>query len=333
MVTSTPSDKLAETRNLDEVEHFSLRLIGCKHCHNTDIVKYGTYKGRQRYFCNACQRKFADTNALPGKRFPAEQVGAAVGMFYRGLSTQEIGQQLAQQYSIPAPSKSTVYRWVTEYTRYALKQTGSAKATTGNTWVADETVIKVGGKNYWLWDVMDVRSRYILASRLSATRYTKDAEIVFRQAAQQASHPPKVIVTDRLRSYIDGIERVFGSDSKHVQSGGIRAEINNNLSERLQGTVKQRTKVMRGLQNRETAQQVIDGWAFHYNYFKPHESLKGKTPAEVAKATSPFANWEDVARHEPVFEQPLRERRLRDRTFTAGRRLPEARYFRRRAGL
>ena len=72
--------------------------------------------------------------------------------------------------------------------------------------------------------------------------------------------------------------------------------MNNNLSERLQGTIRQREKVMRGLKSLRSAQLVMDGWALHYNYFRPHESLGDRTPAQAARIDRPFKNWEDVAR-------------------------------------
>ena len=34
----------------------------------------------------------------------------------------------------------------------------------------------------------------------------------------------------------------------------------------------------------------------YYNYLKPHHSLKGKTPAEVAKVDYKSKNWGDVIR-------------------------------------
>jgi transposase-like protein len=106
--------------------------------------------------------------------------------------------------------------------------------------------------------------------------------------------PPKFIVTDKLGAYIEGIERVFGSDSIHVQSQGMQSSTHNNSIERFHGTIKQRTKVMRGLHSKESARLVMDGWLVHYNFFRPHESLKGRTPAEVAGVEAPFKSWADV---------------------------------------
>ena len=34
--------------------------ITCKYCGAGGVVKYGSYKGVQRYWCKVCQRKFKD---------------------------------------------------------------------------------------------------------------------------------------------------------------------------------------------------------------------------------------------------------------------------------
>jgi hypothetical protein len=44
----------------------------------------------------------------------------------------------------------------------------------------------------------------------------------------------------------------------------------------------------------KTDKQFLDGWLVHYNFFRPHMSLKDKTPAEVAGIKFPFHNWRDV---------------------------------------
>ena len=50
--------------------------------------------------------------------------------------------------------------------------------------------------------------------------------------------------------------------------------------ERLNGTVRDREKVMRGMQTKETAQKIIEAMRIHYDYVREHSKL-GKTPAET----------------------------------------------------
>jgi len=71
-------------------------------------------------------------------------------------------------------------------------------------------------------------------------------------------------------------------------------ENNTNLIERFHGTLKQRTKIMRGLKDIKTAKLFTEGWLLHYNYLRPHESLRGSTPAQVAGVKYPYRNWQDV---------------------------------------
>ena len=62
----------------------------------------------------------------------------------------------------------------------------------------------------------------------------------------------------------------------------IKEGTNNNIIERLHGTIKERTKVMRGMDTDESAKLLLEGQRLHYNYLRPHMGLKGKTPAEAA---------------------------------------------------
>jgi transposase InsO family protein len=50
--------------------------------------------------------------------------------------------------------------------------------------------------------------------------------------------------------------------------------------ERMNGELRQREKVMRTLEKPDTA--TLIGMQIYHNYVRPHEALKGKTPAEVA---------------------------------------------------
>jgi len=49
--------------------------------------------------------------------------------------------------------------------------------------------------------------------------------------------------------------------------------------ERLNGEIRDREKVMRGLKREDTP--VISGYQIFHNYVRPHEALEGKTPAEA----------------------------------------------------
>ena len=113
-------------------------------------------------------------------------------------------------------------------------------------------------------------------------------------ARVRAANPPETVKTDGLRSYQQGIRRAFPTHPvKHVVSEGIRAQLNN-LSERLQGTFRDRDKTLRSMKKRETGQAYVDGLVLDHSYFRPHIGLGNKTPAVTAGADAPFKSWADI---------------------------------------
>ena len=142
---------------------------------------------------------------------------------------------------------------------------------------------------------MDANTRYALAVHLSPNRDNRAAVAVMRKAMAAADAPPRSITTDKLGSYTSAIERVF-PDADHIQSEGIRARVNSNLSERLQGTIRDREKTLRALDGLESGQRYFDGWAVNYNVMREHEGIKFQTPNEMAGVNPPFTEWADVVR-------------------------------------
>lgn len=267
--------------------------IVCKNCGSNAVSKFGSYKGVQRYWCKSCKRKFADNKALPRMRTPSEQISDALNMHYEGMSLNAIKRNLKQQNNYDI-SDVAIYKWIDRFTDDAIKATRDLHPKVGDVWVADETVLDIDGHNVWFWDIIDAKTRFLLASRVSFTRTTRDAESLMQKAAEKAGKIPKQVLTDKLAAYLDGVELAYGADTEHIRSKGFTVQPNTNLIERFHGTLKDRTKVMRGLKNIESAIQFTDGWLVHYNFFRPHSALGDKTPAEVAGLQSPCKNWADV---------------------------------------
>jgi transposase-like protein len=131
----------------------------------------------------------------------------------------------------------------------------------------------------FLWNIMDRETRYLITSKLTEKRDVYAAIDAFKEAAKNAHGiTPEKVHTDALRHYHSGV-KVF-PNAERVQSGIRKKTANNNRIERLNGTVRERTKVLRGLKTVETP--IIDGQRIQYNFVKPHIALCGKTPAEAS---------------------------------------------------
>ncbi len=267
--------------------------IICKYCQSLNVIKYGKYKDVQRYFCKDCKRKFAGIDTIPKMQYPTDQVSDVLNMYYEGMSLNEIRRNLIQQNNSYI-SDVTALNWVRRFSKPVIIEANKYKPDVGNVWVADETVIELDGKNIWLWDIIDTKTRFLIATHMSYGRTTKDAQALMKQAYDRTGKIPRVIYTDKLQAYLDGIELTFGADTQHKQGSPFDVEHKANYIERFHGTIKSRTKVMRGLHTPESARLFLDGWLVHYNFFRPHMSLKDRTPASVAGIKFPFRNWKDV---------------------------------------
>ena len=271
--------------------------IECPKGDGGKVIKVGMQGKHQRYKCKKCGAKFRAGYISKGKQYSIKQVGTALQSYFDGLSYREVARQLKNTFDIPPPTENTIYQWVQAYSSEAVRAVKDLKAHTSSEWVADETDVTIDGEHHWLWLVMDSETRYILAALLTHRRDAEEAAKVMRMAKNAAMNLPRRIRTDRMKSYPAAIRKVFGRRVEHVKTDGLAAVVNNNLIERLNGTVKERDKVFRGFKRLDSAQQYVDGWVLDYNFFRPHLSLPGKMPpAAMANATPPFFNWEGVAR-------------------------------------
>ncbi len=156
----------------------------------SDVRRNGTEGDRQVYRCNCCDKGFmAEGNAM-NRQFTARQIGAALDKYYSGMSYKQIAEFMEDFFDVPEPSKHSVHDWIKGYTILARRfldgevgadgreesATGKpVKARVGRHWVGDELQVKVCGQPAWLFNIMDVDSRLILAAHLSRGRETEDA--------------------------------------------------------------------------------------------------------------------------------------------------------------
>lgn len=273
----------------------------CKLCNSDNTIKYGTYTDKdgevtQYYYCLECKRKFKGDDALFHSKVPASNVSSALSMYYSGMSLNDIRQYLRQERGY-TPSSSSVYEWIDKYSDKAVKYYDQLQPKVGDIWIADETTIEIDGKNVWLWDIIDADTRFLLATKMSYTRKIPDAQTLFELAKKKAGKSPKVIVTDGLPAYLEAADNVFGKGTYHKRSSPfVDKEDSTNIIERWHSTLKERTKILRGLKDTESALAFIDGFLVFYNFIRPHESLGDRTPAEEAGIDYAVKNWADVIR-------------------------------------
>src|SRR3990170_8956630 len=96
-------------------------------------------------------------------------VADALNMYYEGMSLAEIRRNFIQQDNNYL-TRTSPYNWVQRFTELAVKEADKYHPNVGSIWVADETVIDIDGKNVWFWDMIDTKTRFLIASHMSFNR-------------------------------------------------------------------------------------------------------------------------------------------------------------------
>lgn len=208
----------------------------------------------------------------------------------------------SESHSLPSTAKprvgwkhrnAIVYRWIQTYVPRISECVNSLTPQLSETWQADELFVKMkGGENEkqygqkrmaYLWNVMDRKTRFLLASRFSQHRNVNGAVGAFN-AARKVAHDsqPEKIFTDKLNAYPQAMEYWEGESRPELvaRMGIWKPHENNNRVERLNGTLRKRVKVQRGWKNPKS--KIVEGQRIQYNFVKPHMALEGQTPGQVA---------------------------------------------------
>lgn len=275
-------------------ENLGLEPIGeseviCKRCGTSNVIKQGFRKNKngrsQRYLCKECGCKFVlKESGFHKMRNKPKVVTLALDLYFKGISYRKVVDHLKQFYGITV-SHVAIIKWVKKYTQLMKRYVDSLMPQTSGIWHTDEMAVNIHGEYNWLWNVMDHETRFLLASQISQRREVKDARNIFQNAKDVAKGKPEVMITDGLKAYIKAFKKEFFTlrkpRTKHIRKPRFVDKSNNNMVERMQGSIREREKVMRALKKKQD-NQVIDGYRIYYNFIRPHQSLDGKTPAEMA---------------------------------------------------
>ena len=264
----------------------------CPSCGNTHIKKNGTRNTKrgpvQRFKCVSCNNRFIINKGFNNMQNQGQIILASVDLYFKGLSYRKIADHLKSFYGVDV-SQTTPMRWVKKYLKMLGEYADEHQPDVGMMWHSDEMKVKIKGEWAWVWNVMDNETRFLLACKVTESRSLKETRIPIREARDRAGKKPDFFVTDGLRTYPAATKKELGPRNstsptvpRHHKYIDFQHAPNNNIVERLNGTVRERLKVMRGLENMDSTQDLMKGIQVYYNYIRPH-SVIGTTPAMASK--------------------------------------------------
>jgi transposase-like protein len=258
----------------------------CLYCGSLTIVRDGLGHNKngaiQRFTCKACGKRFVRNLGFERLKATPQIVTSALQLYFTGESLRNVQKFLRLQ-GVNV-SHQTVYNWIKRYVALMEKYLDKITPQVSPVWRADELYLKVKGDMKYLFAMMDDETRFWIAQEVADSKYTHDARQLFSLARAVAHKTPKLLITDGLPACHDAYMKEYRTNSierttHHIHQITLTGKHNNNKMERLNGEIRDREKVMRGLKKPETP--IIPGYQIYHNYVRPHEALEGKTPADA----------------------------------------------------
>jgi putative transposase len=261
-----------------------ISIASCVYCTSSNIVKDGLRHNKhgdiQKYNCRKCNHYFTINLGFERMRATPQIITSSLQLYFTGESLRNVQKFLKLQgVNI---NHNTIYRWIKKYVGLMQNYLEKIKPNVGDAWRTDELFLKVRGNLKYLYALMDDDTRFWIAQQVADTKYTANINPLFKKGKEIAGKRPNTLISDGARNFNDAFKGEFFTISnprtKHIRHIRWQGDHNNNKMERMNGEVRDREKVMRGLKKADTA--ILPGYQIYHNYMRPHEGLNGKTPAE-----------------------------------------------------
>jgi len=220
-------------------------------------------------------------------RFPAEIISHCVWLYFRfALSFRDVEEMLAMRGV--SLSYETVREWCLKFGQTYANGLRRRSPRPGDMWHLDEVFLKINGRLHYLWRAVD-QDGDVLDILVQSRRNKKAAKKFFRKLLKGLRYVPRVIITDKLKSY--SVARAEAMPSvEHLQQ-----KYQNNRAENSHQPTRLRERVMRRFKSSGHAQRFLSAFGIITSYFRPGRHL---CTARVYREmmTRRFADWEQVVR-------------------------------------
>ena len=153
-------------------------------------------------------------------------------------------------------------------------------------WHLDEVFVKINGETHYLWRAVDHEGEVL---EVFATKQRdRKAALKFLKRAMKRYGCPKVIVTDRLRSYRAALN-VIGLADRQECGRGL-----NNRAENSHQTFRRREKAMAKFRAEKTLQKFASAHASVHNHFNHQRHLNSRVNFKQLRQAA-LAEWRQLA--------------------------------------
>ncbi|WP_327129802.1 IS6 family transposase [Streptomyces sp. NBC_01727] len=220
-----------------------------------------------------------------GHRYPVEIISHCVWLYFRfPLSYREVEELMLQRGVIV--SYETVRRWCRKFGQAYADGLRRRRPRPGDKWHLDEVFVRINGEQRYLWQAVD-RDGNVLDILVQNRRDKAAARRFFRRLMTRTRAVPRVIVTDKLRSYGAAHREVMPS-VEHRSHKGL-----NNRAENSHQPTRQRERAMKGFRSVGGAQRFLSAFSGISPHFRPRRHLR-TAAGHRFEMTIRFTIWDHV---------------------------------------
>ncbi len=260
----------------------------CEFCHSQNLKRFGVRRNKsgdiQRFMCADCHRTFSVNIGFENMKHDPKAITTAMQLYFNGESLRNTADSLRL---LGADiSYQTVWNWIQKYVGLMDRYLDKLTPQVGDTWRTDELYVKVRGNQKYVFAMMDDDTRFWIAQQVAENKGTSDVRPMFRESIERAGKKPKTLISDGANNFHEAWRKEMWSQfgevrsPDHIRDIRLGGSVHNNKMERMNGEVRDREKVMRGLKRTDTP--ILKGYQIFHNYIRPHDALRGETPANRA---------------------------------------------------
>ena len=218
-------------------------------------------------------------------RFPADIISHGVWLYYRFcLSYRDVEELLFARGIIV--TYETIRQWCRTFGQDYANQLRRRRPRPGDKWHLDEVFLTINGAQHYLWRAVD-QDGYVLDVLVQSRRNKTAAKKFFRKLLKRLKYVPRVIITDKLKSY-GAAKREILPGVEHRQHRYL-----NNRAENSHQPTRQRERRMQGFKSPGHAQRFLSAYGPIAQHFRPrrHRLSTLKYRQEMAQR---FQSWYEV---------------------------------------
>ncbi len=204
-------------------------------------------------------------NPYKRHRFPAEIISHCVWLSFRFcLSYRDVEDLMAERGVLL--TYETVRYWCQKFGQAYANQLRHRRPRPGDTWHLDEMLLIINKERHYLWRAVD-QDGHVLDILVQRRRDKQAAKKFFRKLLKGLTYAPRVIITDKLKSY-GAAKRELLPGVEHRQ----HCYLNNRVENSHQPT-RQRERRMQRFKSAGHAQRFLAAYGPIARYFRPRRHL------------------------------------------------------------